>query len=58
MYLCQEITGTPLQEIGRLLGGRDHTTIIHGRDKIAADLKTNDSTANTIEILKKKINPQ
>ena len=58
MYLCQEIVGTPLQEIGKLLGGRDHTTIIHGRDKIAADLKTNESTANTIEILKKKINPQ
>jgi chromosomal replication initiator protein len=58
MYLCHEIIGTPLQEIGRLLGGRDHTTIIHGRDKIAADLKTNESTANTIEILKKKINPQ
>ena len=58
MYLCQEITGTPLQEIGRLLGGRDHTTIIHGRDKIASDLKTNDATANTIEILKKKLNPQ
>ena len=58
MYLCQEIVGTPLQEIGKLLGGRDHTTIIHGRDKIAADLRTNESTANTIEILKKKINPQ
>lgn len=58
MYLCQEIVGTPLQEIGKLLGGRDHTTIIHGRDKIAADLKTNESTANTIEILKKKLNPQ
>lgn len=58
MYLCQEITGTPLQEIGRLLGGRDHTTIIHGRDKIASDLKTNETTANTIEILKKKLNPQ
>ena len=58
MYLCQEITGTPLQEIGKLLGGRDHTTIIHGRDKIAADLKTNTTTANTIEILKKKLNPQ
>ena len=58
MYLCQDIMGIPLQEIGRLLGGRDHTTIIHGRDKIAADLKTNESTANTIEILKKKLNPQ
>ncbi len=37
MYLCQNMTGASLQEIGKYLGGRDHTTIIHGRDKIAAE---------------------
>ena len=58
MYLCQSMTGASLQEIGRYLGGRDHTTIIHGREKIAADLKTNENLANTIEILKKKLSPQ
>lgn len=58
MYLCQEILGLPLQEIGRILGGRDHTTIMHGRDKIAADIKTNEQTAYAIETLMKKINPQ
>lgn len=58
MYLCQEILGLPLQEIGRILGGRDHTTVMHGRDKIAADIKTNEQTAYAIETLMKKINPQ
>lgn len=58
MYLCQNMTGASLQEIGKYLGGRDHTTIIHGRDKIAADLKKNENLVNTIEIIKKKISPQ
>ena len=58
MYLCRHMTDTSLQEIGKYLGGRDHTTIIHGMEKIAADLSTNSNLQNTIEILKKKINPQ
>ena len=52
------MTETPLQTIGRYLGGRDHTTIIHGAEKIAGDIKKDDTLKNTIEILKKKINPQ
>ena len=58
MYLCRTMTDTPLQTIGKYLGGRDHTTIIHGHDKILADMGKNESLRNTIEILKKKINPQ
>ena len=58
MYLCRDMTATPLQTIGRYLGGRDHTTIIHGAEKIAGDIKKDDTLKNTIEILKKKINPQ
>ena len=58
MYLCRNMTETPLQSIGRILGGRDHTTIIHGSEKIAADMNKDDNLKNTIEILKKKINPQ
>ena len=48
----------PLQTIGKYLGGRDHTTIIHGAEKIANDLQKNEGLGNTIDILKKKINPQ
>lgn len=58
MYLCQNMTDASLQVIGKYLGGRDHTTIIHGREKIAAELETNESLSNTIDILKKKISPQ
>ncbi|WP_333646662.1 chromosomal replication initiator protein DnaA [Lacrimispora sp.] len=58
MYLCREMVGTPLQMIGKFLGGRDHTTIIHGIEKITAEINKNESLNNTIDILKKKINPQ
>ena len=58
MYLCQNLTGASLQEIGKYLGGRDHTTIIHGRQKIAKDLTKNENLTNTIEIIKKKLSPQ
>ena len=35
-----------------------NTTIIHGHDKIAADMEKNESLRNTVEILMKKISPQ
>ena len=58
MYLCRHMTNTSLQAIGKELGGKDHTTIIHGADKITAELVDNEALANTIEILKKKISPK
>ena len=58
MYLCRTMTETGLQNIGKALGGRDHTTILHGIKTISADLEKNPSLQNTIDILKKKINPQ
>ena len=58
MYLCRTMTGTPLQGIGKYLGDRDHTTIIHGAEKITADMEKNESLRNTIEVLKKKLSPQ
>ena len=38
MYLLRSQTSLSLNEIGVLLGGRDHTTVLHGCDKIANDL--------------------
>lgn len=58
MYLCRSMTASSLQEIGRSMGGRDHSTIVHGIDKITADVEKNPTLQNTIDILKKKINPQ
>jgi chromosomal replication initiator protein len=38
MYLLREETGLSLVDIGQLLGGRDHTTVIHGFDKVTEEL--------------------
>lgn len=57
MYLCRSFIDMPLKQIGLLLGRRNHSTIINGCKKIDKDLKNNESTRNTIDILKKKINP-
>ena len=58
MYLCREIISTPLKNIGKCLGNRDHTTVMHGIEKIEHELENDDNLKNTIDILKKKINPQ
>ena len=55
MYLCKTMTDIPLDSIGSLLGGRDHSTIIHGIKKIADEYDSNEQTRNLIETIKKKI---
>ncbi len=57
MYLCLEMTNAGTKRIGEIMGNRDHSTIIHGQRKIASEIKTSENTRNTIDILKKKINP-
>ena len=41
MYLMRQLTDLSLVEIGRLMGGRDHTTVSYACDKVAT-LMTND----------------
>lgn len=41
MYILRTELGLPLQEVGRIVGGRDHTTVIHAVDKIT-NLASND----------------
>ena len=57
MYLCREMTETPLTSVAKLLGKKDHTTIIHGHKKVAADMETNPSMKATVDTIIKKINP-
>ena len=58
MYLCRDIIDTSLKMIGKVLGNRDHTTVMHGIEKIEKELETDNNLKNTVDILKKKINPQ
>lgn len=55
MYLCRKLTDTSYVNIGKLLGKKDHTTIIHGVNKIEDELKNNDELASKVETIKKKI---
>ncbi|MCI8327490.1 MAG: chromosomal replication initiator protein DnaA [Lachnospiraceae bacterium] len=57
MYLCKNMTDVSLDNIGSLLGGRDHSTIIHGINKITNDIDSNETIKNSIDTIKKKINP-
>ena len=58
MYLSKKLTTNSVTDIGRLLGNRDHSTIIHGYDKVENDLTLNkNNIKNTIDVLIKKINP-
>ena len=57
MYLCKTMTDSSLDIIGSFLGGRDHSTIIHGTKKIAEEYEKNDNTKTLIDTIKKKINP-
>ena len=57
MYLIRNMTDTALKGIGVILGGKDHSTIKYGAEKIASEINTDETLANTINIIKKKINP-
>ncbi|KLU68141.1 MAG: hypothetical protein RHS_6032 [Robinsoniella sp. RHS] len=57
MFLCREMTDTPLKTIGNIMGKKDHTTIIHGCKNINNEMAKSENVRNTVEIIKKKINP-
>ena len=57
MYLAKTMTGSSQDAIGAFLGGRDHSTVIHGIKKVEAEIQNNETMKNQIEVIKKKINP-
>lgn len=48
MYLCRKHTGRSLPAIGRTMGGRDHTTVLHGIRNIEDKMQTNPEIAEQI----------
>ena len=52
IYLISELLNLPLVNIGKIFGGRDHTTIMHSRDKITDELKTNKKIQNVVSDIK------
>ncbi len=54
-YLMTELLSIPLVSIGQALGGRDHTTVIHARDKIAELVKDSPKMATQVKDIKNLI---
>ena len=55
MYLCRKLTDLSLPKIGEKFGGRDHTTIIHGFEKISRELQTDVELTQILNELESKI---
>lgn len=55
MYLARELTRESFPAIGQQLGGRDHTTVMHGYDKIAALFEKDDNIRRQILDIKTKL---
>ena len=51
IYLIREHTNYSLPQMGKLFGGRDHTTIRHSYEKIAEQIKTDRELQDTVEMI-------
>jgi chromosomal replication initiator protein len=55
MYLLREETDASLMDIGRLLGGRDHTTIIYGCEKITEEINSDSRLRQEVVTIRDKL---
>jgi chromosomal replication initiator protein len=53
MYLIKEVFGLSLVEVGRLFGGRDHSTVIHSIAKVEEDMAADPALAKRIQALRR-----
>ncbi len=55
MYLCREIVGDSLKEVGNFFGKKDHSTVLHACDKIESEMKKDIELQNQIVDITKNI---
>ena len=55
MYLCKKMTDQSLVKIGEIIGKRDHSTVIHGIEKIEKDLEKDPELGKVIDVITKKM---
>lgn len=58
MYLLREETNFSFPQIGEVLGGRDHSTVMYAIEKISDQIKHDDRLQRDIVLLKQQINGQ
>ena len=52
MYIIVEMLALPLTSVGQIFGGKDHTTVIHAREKVSDLIKTNNRIKIAVEDIK------
>jgi chromosomal replication initiator protein len=55
MFLARELTQHSLPEIGRGVGGRNHTTVLHAVNRVSAAMHTDDSVRNAVHNLRRRL---
>lgn len=55
MYLMREATGSSLPQIGEVLGGRDHTTVMYSVEKIAQEIEQDDQRRREMLAIKERL---
>ena len=58
VFITREITGDSWKHIGGLFGDRDHTSMMHGHQKIQEMMKEDPDLAATVRMLKKTLYPE
>lgn len=55
MYFLRDAAQLPLTEIGHVLGGRDHTTVMHGYTKVQRDFGSDPQTRHDVLVLRDRL---
>jgi chromosomal replication initiator protein len=55
MYLLREEGGISLPQIGEMIGGRDHTTVIYACDKVNNLMETDDRLRRQVLKIREKL---
>ena len=55
MFLARKMTSHSLEEIGGYIGGRDHTTVMHGFQRIRNDVQADPELAQLIDSLRNEL---
>ena len=55
MYFCRDVANLSTPKIGLAFGKRDHSTVMHGCNKIANEIKENTNTKLIVETVKNSL---
>ena len=55
MYLIRKHLDVPLKKVGEMFGGKDHTTVMSGIEKVEKELKTDEQLRKAIEELEQRL---